>query len=95
MSHYYRMSLEEIILLANKVLRVHQLTITLLILQILYSGQVTGQDNTRAIIVTSLVHEFDLPKNAMLNPFYDAEIEAMKTPMKKLIKSGRSSVTVG
>lgn len=54
-----------------------------LVLQILFISKIIGEIDPTPIIVTSLVHNFDLPKNHLINPFYDPDIEIIKTNRKR------------
>ncbi|CAF1424552.1 unnamed protein product [Adineta ricciae] len=61
----------------------------LFILKILFIVKVIGYDDVQPIVVPSLVHEFVLPKNPLVNPFYNPQIDALSTFDTVLAIKGR------
>ncbi|CAF1679031.1 unnamed protein product, partial [Adineta ricciae] len=62
----------------------------LFILKILFIVKVIGYDDIQPIVVPSLVHEFVLSKNPLVNPLYNPQIDALPTSDKVLAIKGRS-----
>ncbi|CAF2109589.1 unnamed protein product [Rotaria magnacalcarata] len=65
-----------------------------LIIQMLCFAEVMGQYKKQPMATTSLVYEFDLPKDPLINPFYSPAIESLRSSNKQVIKMGRSASVI-
>ncbi|CAF4270045.1 unnamed protein product, partial [Rotaria magnacalcarata] len=57
-------------------------------------AEVMGQYKKQPMATTSLVYEFDLPKDPLINPFYSSAIESLRSSNKQVIKMGRSASVI-